>query len=858
MGARKDLARLQAELDRICAGNGDTTLGTRRVAQEARSPDLDCWFPGARTSAFEAELAALGARKALHSDMSVDHGGSDVPPTEVDAQESDASAHDDASGPAAGADAAGAARGGHAVIDLTLDDSDGDGDGSAPAKDDDNAPAPPVQRLLPLGASRAATPAHRRRAVRPAEPVLWPAFVPAALRSEEALQLRMPCMDFGSHAAVHAKISLTAFYSTSADATLALLASGRLRRGGDAGAQRFPDVALHAMQNLAVLQGDDGANARMIRQATCAANNVAWRMEVSIRQAARSFTVATTSGTPLTAFARRDACGKPQSRLRPSAGLEQLVTFERLVLSEDGRTLRLGPGSLLRCLATGLIMRLGRRDLLLLLPAQTELRVTPGLLAGLLVEAEDMCTPPGAESALDPHGRNRVLRLRHMFDTYVRPLTQLPDGGGVLLPQAQVESWLPGAAWLPAVFRAPLDDLPRCVQLPPRAGRLQPCLEPSSPPRESAERERGGACGGGDEQASGDGVYSRQTALRACRVPEYVEDSDDEPSPATSASWQSELIASPGRATNEEEGGGGGGAGGAELNLCSGAAEARGHGRPRNTGGAVSSISIPDRPESAAKLFALTFNVTRADTLLALVGSGELPGLKSEYKDGGRVSSNGRCALDACLRAVRDVTEVSHGASASDALSTIEVVFQAVENLQSCAIHRMRRAAMRLHVREAHRGCSDSALSSCRAFRRVGAERSRLYPAEDAGHLATFEQLVLRPDGGLRFGEGSLLRCLATACVQGLPVAQLTCGDEGDLRLTPALLAGVLVEAEDMCTPVCDKRAFRAPFVRLARMRELFDAHEDITLCSASTHFKKVNDERRKRKRDCEDDGSLG
>ncbi|CAG9465474.1 unnamed protein product [Pedinophyceae sp. YPF-701] len=464
MGGRKDLARLQAELDKICAGNGDAAA---RRAREAQFTDSALKLFNDRLSAFEAEIAALSARKPLHSD-----GGSDVPPTVVDAHQTDGSADDD--GACTGADGAGAGRGGHMVIDMTMEDSDGGGDGAAPA---DGARAAPWQRPHKLHAApRAAAPAHVRRTGRSSQPVLWPAFLPAARRGPEPLHLA-PAQGGSakdSAADLHAKLCLTAYHCTSADAALALLGSGRLRRGSEAQACSLA-AALHAIADVGSFDGDSDANRTMVCKTTKALHGLRRKIEAGVRAAALRFRVAcagTADGTrPVAHHAfRRTTRGSRRvpPKLCPSPHLEQLVTFERLVLTDDG-TLRLGPGSLLRCLAAGLVAKLNRPELLLM-PGGTELRVTPALLAGLLFEAEVMCSPKNASLTLETKGV-RLVRLRHMFDAYVRPLTQLPDGGGVLLPRAQVEAWLNGVGWLPAAFRVPESDLPQCLYISGRPAR---------------------------------------------------------------------------------------------------------------------------------------------------------------------------------------------------------------------------------------------------------------------------------------------------------------------------------------------------------------------------------------------------
>ncbi|CAG9465475.1 unnamed protein product [Pedinophyceae sp. YPF-701] len=502
-----------------------------------------------------------------------------------------------------------------------------------------------------------------------------------------------------------------------------------------------------------------------------------------------------------------------------------------------------------------------------------------------------MCTPPERKLPLAAPG-HRVLRMRELFDTYVRPLTQLPDGGGVLLPQAQVETWMPGVGWLPMAFRVPKNKVPGCLfsqygaahrlQRPQRSGS-------DAPPQASSDDVADDAdASGSSRDGSSSPSPTRRRGRGGCEADSRT-DSGADLSPTSSPS-PTQAIALRTRA-RENAGDGGCGEVPSTGHVRHGPSEAqttaRGLERPRNTPGGVPFI---DSNQGAARLFALTFNTTRADVILALVGSGELPGLKRKYRDtAGRAPG----ALDACVRAVRDVSVLSDRQLGARAI--ISKVSKIARALRQLAEARMRKAALGFTVK----GADARARGSRPAFRRAdNAESARLCPATDAAHLASFKRLVLRRDGRLQLGGGSLLHCLAATCVDAIPGygALLADSVEGQVRLTPGLLAGVLVEAEDMCTPVGEKLpSGRSKYLpRMLRMRHMYDAHvrplmslpdgggvllpqahvaawlpgvhwvpaafrvpeDEIALCSVGTTLVKTVKGRRKRQRSADDDDS--
>ncbi|CAG9465479.1 unnamed protein product [Pedinophyceae sp. YPF-701] len=146
-----------------------------------------------------------------------------------------------------------------------------------------------------------------------------------------------------------------------------------------------------------------------------------------------------------------DVCPRPEAL--------HLADFVKLVFREDG-SLNLGPCSLLELLASAWIQSFPESDLLL--SERGEYCLTPAVLAGLLLEAEEMCTPPEEKRSLHDGG---LPRLRETFDVHVRPLLSRVDGGGVLLPAARTATWLPGVDRLPMAFRAGKQGLPKSLRM---------------------------------------------------------------------------------------------------------------------------------------------------------------------------------------------------------------------------------------------------------------------------------------------------------------------------------------------------------------------------------------------------------
>ncbi|CAG9465468.1 unnamed protein product [Pedinophyceae sp. YPF-701] len=124
------------------------------------------------------------------------------------------------------------------------------------------------------------------------------------------------------------------------------------------------------------------------------------------------------------------------------------ATFSALVLHDDA-SLNLDEGSLLLCLVRAYAGALADADPQAGSPHDTPgTKITPGGLASLLIEAENMCLPPSmpsmARSLPAYHKRRTVL-----FNRHVRPLLGTPRGDSVFLPERVVAAWLPGVGPLP-------------------------------------------------------------------------------------------------------------------------------------------------------------------------------------------------------------------------------------------------------------------------------------------------------------------------------------------------------------------------------------------------------------------------
>ncbi|CAG9465472.1 unnamed protein product [Pedinophyceae sp. YPF-701] len=711
MLAHKKLERLQAKLDAICSGTQLPASPSPPATQSPATPPVKQEPPPTpeRLDALKARLAALEAKRAALE-------GATEPDDDADAADDDGLFDDD--------DAFGG--------------DESDSGGGSDSEHEEYTPGGGAARVVARGGDQRA----RRVA-------LWRAHASGDGRQAEGVKFRLPRVvrqgGPGLGCEGNAKLCLVAHYCTAADAVLALLGSRQLVqsawRAHELEGFSGYDVALMAMKDLSVL-GDSEEDVRAaVQQTKGAVAHFREAMEVSARKAALSFHV-DIGGVKVGAFRRT---GGSKSRLCPAKNLEPIVTFERLVLSGDGATpLRLGPGSLLRCLAAGCIAGCSRRELLLM-PGGEELRVTPGLLAGLLLQAEDACTPKDVPLHGSGARCGRLQRLRHMYDTYVRPLTSLPDGGGVLLPQARVESWLPGVGWLPMAF---------CV---PKPYLKDTTLLPVSIPDSDVEGQRGH-----------DG--------NACGSPEAG------PSP------------------------------------CAGTGRAKGDG-----GAPWPARTAALSTDAETKLLLLTSHAgTAADVVQALLGRDGLASASTP-------TTGPADALERCLQRVADLAKAPRATKGSvrhkvtKALDAIKAHLRAVDRV-------VRKAALTFKVEAGVAGFSlgaregPTAPAFCCANRE--SKLGRLCPSEGVEAQAAFERLVVQ-DGRLRLGAGSLLRCLATACIAELPGRDLLASDGqgGEFRLTPALLAGLLVEAEDMCTPSARKPVNRLPGSKLTRTRHMFETY---------------------------------
>ncbi|CAG9465478.1 unnamed protein product [Pedinophyceae sp. YPF-701] len=364
-------------------------------------------------------------------------------------------------------------------------------------------PAPPVPDRLRRPADRDACPEKL---------ILWPAAVPESQRQGEYFPRTVlahvcgaPAQASSLGAEGNAKLALLAFHCTNADAALALLGCEKCpalvsaARSALATRQRTHlELALEAAVDVGSVFAPPSAS-KTITKLTHSVNDLRARLDRNLRASALEFTVAVpnhvpaghsrhdpppatdaNAAAPRRAF-RRCSVGIRKSELCPTADLESVVTFKKLVLDAKGPGgLNLGVGSLLRCIAKAWLSGL-RRQSLLVVGGDGELRVTPAVLAGLLYEAEEMCTPLRRKVAFGANG-HRTLRMRFMFDTYVRPLMRLPDGGGVLLSTQRLATWLPGAGAVPVAFRVPKEKLPHCLGVSSCVGR---------PPGSGSKRGRG-------------------------------------------------------------------------------------------------------------------------------------------------------------------------------------------------------------------------------------------------------------------------------------------------------------------------------------------------------------------------------
>ncbi|CAG9465477.1 unnamed protein product [Pedinophyceae sp. YPF-701] len=357
----------------------------------------------------------------------------------------------------------------------------------------------------------------------PAKLILWPAALRAADRQaayfrRNAVKPPPGAVDSGRVCPLgvegNAKLTLLTYSCTAVDALLALCRCESMprltRKYNDIRNRRGPfAAAMAAAADVEAAFADHKVAFHMMTKLMHTINDMRAACDRKVRNSALAFTVVDeASGTHRRrAFRVWPGSSGRKCELCPCEDLEDQVTFERLVAAEDGG-LQLGAGSLLRRIATTWVSAFRRQWLLLADQETGELRVTPAVLAGLLVEAKEMCTPAGQKSAVI--GRDRSAEHREMFDTYVRPLMSQPDGGGVLLPKAQLATWLDDVGALPAAFRAPKEKLPGCLG-PKRHGKPYE----QAPVPESAG---GGATGGQRAKRASD----RQPGHHSSKQPRLV------------------------------------------------------------------------------------------------------------------------------------------------------------------------------------------------------------------------------------------------------------------------------------------------------------------------------------------------
>ncbi|CAG9465471.1 unnamed protein product [Pedinophyceae sp. YPF-701] len=267
----------------------------------------------------------------------------------------------------------------------------------------------------------------------------------------------------------NALLCLLAFRCTFADALPAVLASPGLRlRHAPRTHDTLAGICAKAQAGR-LAECFDAADAELVeqaaKQALKSANNIRGAVGRTLRSAALSFHVKTiaaennSSAPPQRAFtqckAARHAC-----ELCPADDMQEYVTFEQLVVGVDGR-LYDGKASLLRLLVDAWARNFPRKHWPQ--PEGEPDRVTPGVLAGVLVEVEAMCTPERKKVPRDRHA-HWAARFRHMFDRYVRPLIGSADAGRLLLPAAVTAGLLPGVSAVPAACGRGAEDEPAVMR----------------------------------------------------------------------------------------------------------------------------------------------------------------------------------------------------------------------------------------------------------------------------------------------------------------------------------------------------------------------------------------------------------
>ncbi|CAG9462822.1 unnamed protein product [Pedinophyceae sp. YPF-701] len=669
--------------------------------------------------------------------------------------------------------------------------------------------------LRETGPRNSMAPRHHDE-LRPARAVLWPAFLPPShrIKKEHLIRIkRATCASGNSESSPLAalekvKLLLITYHCTSADAALALLGSGTLRRSTSApeeleGRSNF-ELCLMAMKNPDVLDGGQVKAGAVVLVTTAAVLTTKAKVTPRLRQAALGFAVTAPRRTKGRAAQRSCAAfrGTANATVSPADGLGRLVTFERLVLHADGTSLQLGPGSLLRCLASAFVTGVSHNYLLL--SNGTELRVTPAVLAGLLVEAEDMCAPLENKFNLRSPG-HRVVRMRYMFDRYVQPLTTQPDGGGVLLPESHVAAWIPGVGWLPMAFLAATHDIPRCLHQHNGAMRAVECSEEqamNSAGTGYADQDRSAATDSNPAATPLDGSMEVVALRVVARMNGVV--ARERGLCIKAQLWPATI---PGELRES-----------LEYQTC----------LALEDDDAPATPSSPLGSRGDAKLCLLVYECTDADALRALLGGGLLQHLRAQYAS---VSAAHWRRMDPpCLQllleATHDVATATHDVTALQKMQQIKARSAA---LRRDAERGVQEAALEFRVVAANTQSTRTAAPASRqprpAFRCCEIGRHPVVcPCRSLEGLVTFESVVLDEDGEMQFGDGSLLRCLASAWIERFPHRDLLVDGEGGLRVTPALLAGLLCEVEVMCTPL-ENIEPETPGSRLLRLRRMFDTY---------------------------------